>query len=167
MAGAVEGTTPLAERSLITSRVGTSSGGINTAALSRNTGGGGWATARHPGGEPGRSFGAAGGAAQRSGESDKPSRSRDEIERMFDRNKGAIYTLYNARAAREPGAPRQGGLASDDRADGRVTVCEMVSSRARHPDLEQKLVQRVLLFQFDAEDVEAIMTTKPIHFFPA
>ena len=39
--GAGRSDTPFAERSLITSRVGTASGGINTAALSRNTGGGG------------------------------------------------------------------------------------------------------------------------------
>ena len=51
--------------------------------------------------------------------------------------------------------------------DGRVTSCEVVSSELNDPDLEQKLVQRVLLFQFDAKDVESITTTKPIDFFPA
>ena len=34
-------------------------------------------------------------------------------------------------------------------------------------DLERKLVQRVKLFRFEAKDVEAITTTKPIDFFPA
>ena len=38
---AADSNAPFAERSLITSRVGTASGGINTAALSRNTGGSG------------------------------------------------------------------------------------------------------------------------------
>jgi TonB family protein len=51
--------------------------------------------------------------------------------------------------------------------DGVVTACEIVSSELGDPDLEQKLVQRVLLFQFEAKDVDAITTTKPIDFFPA
>ena len=34
-------------------------------------------------------------------------------------------------------------------------------------DLERKLVQRIKLFRFEAKDVEAITTTKPIDFFPA
>jgi hypothetical protein len=42
-----------------------------------------------------------------------------------------------------------------------------VSSELGDPDLEQKLVQRVLLFQFEPRDVETITTTKPIDFFPA
>jgi hypothetical protein len=34
-------------------------------------------------------------------------------------------------------------------------------------ELERKLVARVKLFRFEARDVEAITTTKPIDFFPA
>ena len=90
-----------AERALVTSRVGTASGGINTAALSRNTGGsglGGRETTQVE--NPVEGFVEAGGAAQRSGDSNKAPRSREEIERVFDANKGRIFTLYN-RALRE------------------------------------------------------------------
>ncbi len=165
--GAVAGDTPFAERSLITSRVGSASGGINTAALSRNTGGtglGGRATTQVE--NPVEAFGPAGGAAQRSGESDKPSRSREEIERVFDRNKGAIYTLYNRALRENPALQGKVVLRLTIGADGRVTFCEVVSSELNDPDLEQKLVQRVMLFQFDAREVESITTTKPIDFFP-
>jgi hypothetical protein len=48
-----------------------------------------------------------------------------------------------------------------------VTFCEIVSSELGDPDLEAKLVARVKMFSFDAKDVEAITTTKPIDFFPA
>ena len=48
-----------------------------------------------------------------------------------------------------------------------MTFCEVVSSELDDPDLEQKLVQRVQLFQFEPSEVEAITTTKPIDFFPA
>ena len=103
LAGKVEGTAPLAERSLITSRVGTSSGGINTAALSRNTGGGGIgdrATTKVE--SPVEGLAVAGGAAQRTGESNKAARSREEIERVFDVNKGSIYALYNRALRQNP-----------------------------------------------------------------
>ena len=50
---------------------------------------------------------------------------------------------------------------------GQVTMCEVVSSELGDPDLERKLVQRIKLFRFEARDVEAITTTKPIDFFPA
>ena len=51
--------------------------------------------------------------------------------------------------------------------DGTVTMCEVVSSELGAPDLERKLVQRVLLFRFEGKDVEIMTTTKPIDFFPA
>jgi hypothetical protein len=43
----------------------------------------------------------------------------------------------------------------------------VVSSELGDEDLESKLVQRVRMFRFEAKDVEAITTTKPIDFFPA
>ena len=50
---------------------------------------------------------------------------------------------------------------------GEVTLCEVVSSELGDPDLERKLVLRIKQFRFEARDVEAITTTKPIDFFPA
>jgi len=168
LSGKVDTASPLAERSLITSRVGTSSGGINTAALSRNTGGGGLGDRTTTKVEsPVESLAVAGGAAQRSGDSNKGSRSREEIERVFDLNKGSIYTLYNRALRSNPALQGKLVLRLTIAPDGRVTFCEVVSSELGDPDLEQKLVQRVLLFQFEPRDVETITTTKPIDFFPA
>jgi TonB family protein len=159
---------PLAERSQITSRVGRASSGINTAALSRNTGGNGLAGRSTTQVEsPVEGFETVGGAAQRSGESDKPSRSREEIERTFDRNKGAIYALYNRALRANPTLQGKVVLRLTIAADGHVTFCEIVSSELGDPELEQKLVQRVLLFEFEPKNVESITTTKPIDFFPA
>jgi TonB family protein len=168
LAGAAEGTAPASERSLITSSVGAGSGGINTASLSRNTGGSGLAgRATTQVDNPVDGFGPAGGSATRSGESNRGSRSREEIERVFDRNKGAIYALYNRALRENPALEGKLVLRLTISSDGTVTFCEVVSSELGDPDLEQKLVQRVLLFQFEAKDVESITTTKPIDFFPA
>ena len=151
------------------SRVGSGSGGINTAEFSRNTGGGGLVARETTQVEsPVEGFGPAGGAAQRSGESTRGSRSREEIEVVFDRNKGAIFALYNRALRVNPALEGKLVLRLTIAPDGRVTFGEVVSSELGDPDLEQKLVQRVLLFQFEArDDVEAITTTKPIDFFPA
>jgi len=167
--GAATSDTSFAERSLITSRVGTASGGINTAALSRNTGGsgiGGRETTQVE--NPVEGFAEAGGAAQRTGASDRASRSREEIERVFDANKGRIFTLYNRALRENPALQGKVVLRLTIAADGRVTHCEIVSSELNDPALESGLVQRVLQFQFEPrDDVESITTTKPIDFFPA
>lgn len=157
------------ERSLITSNVAGGSGGINTANMSRNTGGsglGGRSTTRVASPVSGVGSGN-GNNVRRTGNSGKASRSQEEIELVFDKNKGAIFRLYN-RALRED-STLQGKLVLrlTIAPSGAVTMCEVVSSELNNPELERKLVQRVKLFKFAAKDVEAITTTKPIDFFPA
>lgn len=156
------------ERSMITSKAGTASRGITTANLSRNTGGSGLAgrstTAID---SPVASVGQAGGGARRTGTSGKASRSREEIELVFDRNKGAIFALYNRALRIDPTLEGKLVLRLTIAPSGEVTFCEIVSSELNDPELERKLVQRVKLFRFEAKDVEAVTTTKPIDFFPA
>jgi protein TonB len=156
------------ERSMITSNVGTSSGGINTASMSRNTGGtqiAGRSTTQVA--SPVAGIGQPGAGASRQGSSGKASRSREEIELVFDKNKGAIFALYNRALRRDPSLEGKLVLRLTIAPDGSVTMCEIVSSELGDEELERKLVQRVKLFRFEAKDVEAITTTKPIDFFPA
>lgn len=157
------------ERSMITSKVGTASAGINTASLSRNTGGTGIAGRSTTQVEsPVAGIGQAdAGGARRSGTSGKASRSREEIELVFDKNKGAIFALYNRALRQDPTLEGKLVLRLTISPSGEVTLCEIVSSELGDPDLESKLVQRVKLFRFEARDVEPITTTKPIDFFPA
>jgi TonB family protein len=155
------------ERSMITSKVGTASRGINTAAMSRNTGGSGIAgrsTTQVK--SPVAGIGPAGGAS-RTGSSGKASRSREEIELVFDKNKGVIFALYNRALRKDPTLEGKLVLRLTIAPNGQVTMCEVVSSELNDPELENKLVQRIKMFRFEAKDVEAITTTKPIDFFPA
>ena len=154
------------ERSMITSKAGTASGGINTASMSRNTGGTGIA-GRNTTRVSSPVAGLQGPGASRVGSSGKASRSREEIELVFDRNKGAIFALYNRALRQDPSLEGKLVLRLTIAPNGRVTMCEVVSSELNDAELERKLVQRVKLFQFEAKDVEAITTTKPIDFFPA
>lgn len=156
------------ERSMITSKVGTASGGINTANMSRNTGGTGLSARNTTSIEsPVDAVGQSAGGARRTGTSGKASRSREEIELVFDKNKGAIFALYNRALRMDPSLEGKLVLRLTIAPNGQVTACEVVSSELGDEDLERKLVQRVLLFRFDAKDVEPITTTKPIDFFPA
>jgi periplasmic protein TonB len=156
------------ERSMITSKVGVASGGINTARMSRNTGGAGLgARATTKVESPVAAVGESAGGARRSGTSSKASRSREEIELVFDRNKGAIFALYNRALREDPTLAGKLVLRLTIAPSGEVTFCEVVSSELGNEDMERKLVQRVKLFRFEARDVEAVTTTKPIDFFPA
>lgn len=156
------------ERSMITSKAGTASAGINTATMSRNTGGSGLSGRTTTAIEsPVQSVGQQAGGARRTGSSGKASRSREEIELVFDRNKGAIFALYNRALRMDPTLEGKLVLRLTIAPSGEVTFCEVVSSELGDQDLERKLVQRVRMFRFAAKDVEPVTTTKPIDFFPA
>ena len=159
-----------AERSLITSKAGSGSGGITSANASRGFGTGAGSLTGHnttavTSGIAKSGLNARGPAA--SGGGGKPARSREEIELVFDRNKGRIYSLY-ARALRD-NAELQGKLVLEFTIapTGEVTMCRVVSSELKDPDLERKIIALVRLFRFDPKDVDSVTTTKPIDFFPA
>jgi len=157
------------ERSLITSKVGTSSGGINTASLSRGYGGGAGSLTGHNTTQVSSATLAAQGTnkVERGAGSGKASRSEEEIAMIFDRNKGAIYALYTRALRDKPDLQGKVVLELTIGADGSVLKCDIVSSELNDPELERKLVARIKLFQFEAKDVGTITVTKPIDFFPA
>lgn len=163
------GETTSSERSLITSKVGAGSGGINTASLSRGYGGGAGSLAGHNTTQVTSAVLAAKAedGVKRGSGSTKAARSREEIELIFDRNKGAIYALYSRALRDKPELKGKLVLELTIAPSGDITRCEVVSSELNDPDLERKLVARIKLFKFEARDVEAITTTKPIDFFPA
>lgn len=174
-------------RSLITSNATGGSGGINTAAYSRDTGGGGLAgrsttlvegvAGGAGGGGPGgvqhgraggtgSGAGGAGGALQR-GTSGKASRSIEEIKLVFERNKGAIYAIYNRALREEPSLQGRVVLELKIAPSGQVTDLRVVSSELRAAELESKLLARIRQFDFGAKDVDAITVTWPVDFLPS
>ena len=157
------------ERSLITSRVGTSSGGINTSSLSRGYGGGAGSLTGHSTTQVSSATLAAQGTnkVERGAGSGKASRSEEEIAMVFDRNKGAIHALYTRALRDKPDLQGKLVLELTIDADGSIIRCEVLSSELNDPDLERKLVSRVKMFRFEAKDVGTITVTKPIDFFPS
>jgi periplasmic protein TonB len=158
-----------AERSMITSKVGAASAGI-TSTSSRGFGTGAGSLTGHETATVTSAIAHSGldnRGATRTGSSGKAARSREEIELVFDKNKGTIYTLY-ARALRDH-PELQGKLVLEFTIapSGEVTMCRVVSSELHNEELENKIVTRVKSFRFEPKDVETITTTKPIDFFPA
>jgi protein TonB len=180
-------------RALITSNATGGSGGINTAAYSRNTGGGGLAGRATTlvegaigggggggaggGGARGRGDGTgsgvggtggtgAGGTLHRSG-SGKASRSIEDVKIVFDRNKGSIYAIYNRALREEPSLQGRIVLKLTIAASGSVVECRIVSSELHTPELEGKLLARIRQFDFGAKDVDPMIVTWPVDFLPS
>ena len=154
------------ERSIIAAKAGSGSGGISTAGMSRDTGGDGLAgrnTTRVA--SPVAAMADAGPSVVKGGSA--PSRSREEIELIFEYNKGAIFALYNRALRRDPSLQGKIVLELTIAPSGVVTACAVISSELQDPEMERKLVQRVKMFRFQDKDVATVTTTKPIDFFPA
>jgi protein TonB len=159
-----------AERSLITSKVGEGSGGITSASTSRGFGSGAGSLTGHDTTTVSSQIARSGldtRGPTRTGSSGKASRSREEIELVFDSNKGAIHALYSRALRDMPALQGKMVLEFTIAPSGEVTMCRVVSSDLNDSELEQKIIARVKLFRFQAKDVEAVTTTKPIDFFPA
>jgi len=158
------------ERNLITSQAGRASGGINPANLARGFGGGAGAIGTHSTTQVQHGAGLdpnAGGRVQRTGTSGKSSRAREEVEIVFDRNKGALYALYGRALRDQPELAGKLVLEFTIAPTGEITMCRVVSSELNDPELEKKIVARVRLIRFKPADVEPLTVSKPIDFFPA
>jgi protein TonB len=178
-------------RALITSNATQGSGGINTAGYSRDSGGGGLAgrattlvegvAGGGGGGGPGGGGGRAGsgtgsgsggkslaqGGTLQKGSSGKASRSIEEIKLVFERNKGAIYALYNRALRDEPALQGKVVLELKIAPSGQVEGLRIVSSELKAEELEKKLLARIRQFDFGAKDVDLMVVTWPVDFLPS
>jgi len=184
-------------RNLITSNATGGSGGINTAAYSKNTGGGGLAgrsttmvegvigggggggaggggargrgdgTGSGVGGYGGNGTGAGPGGTATRGGGGKASRSIEDVRLVFERNKGSIYAIYNRALREEPGLQGKVVLKLSISPEGHVTDVRIESSDLKAPELEQKLLARIRQFDFGAKDVNLMVVSYPVDFLPS
>lgn len=156
-----------AQRSIITSNASSGSGGIATSGLSRDVGGGGLGTVRTSKVHSSLADQLAAAADRRVVGFGKASRTDEEIQIVFDRNKAALYALYNRQLRINPSLQGKVVLKLTIAPSGRVTMCKVVSSSLHAPALERQIAERVRLFNFGAKKVEAVTITYPIDFLPA
>lgn len=160
------------DRSMITSGVTKGSGGINAAAYSRDTGGvalSGRATTHVKSGLGESTKKAAGATGAGGGNSDGgggAARSEEEIRKVMEQHKGAIFSIYN-RALRE-NAALQGKVVVKIVIDpsGHIVDASIVSSELKDPDLEAKLLQRIRLISFPSSNVALTTLNYSFDFLP-
>ncbi|MBN1379185.1 MAG: AgmX/PglI C-terminal domain-containing protein [Gammaproteobacteria bacterium] len=154
-------------RSLITAQAGQGSGGLGGYALSRDVAGSGLAgrgTSRVTGAIIGSEF----GDAQRPlADSIRGSRTDEEIQLVFDRNKSALYNIYQRALRQDPTLKGKIVLKITIDPAGNVLKAVVSSSDLGDKDLELKIAARVKLFNFGAKDVDTITISYPIDFLPA
>jgi protein TonB len=179
----------LPSRALITSNATQGSGGINTAAYSRDTGGGGLAgrattlvegvAGGGGGGGPGGGGGRAGAGKGGDGGAGQQARAARCKRAAAARAAGPSKTSsWSSSATRAPStrcttarcattrAAGQGGAGAEDRARRPGAGLRIVSSELKAEELEGKLLARIRQFDFGAKDVDLMVVTWPVDFLP-
>ncbi len=155
-------------RRMVTTSAPGSSGGINLADISRNTGGGGGGLEGVALTRVASSIGAGDGPARPMAGGASAGRTDEEIQIVFDRYKAALYRLYNRELRKDPTLRGQIVIKLTIEPDGTVSLCQLHASDMDAPVLAQQVVDRVATFNFGAkEDIVAMTIIYPIDFLPA
>lgn len=108
-----------------------------------------------------------GGTAASSKRASGSTRTESEIARVFEENKGAIYSMYNRALRGDPSLQGKVVLEITIEPDGSVSDCRIVSSDLRNPEFEKKIIARVKLFRFKPGNVRQAIIKYPIDFVPS
>jgi len=94
-------------------------------------------------------------------------RSEEAIQEILDRNKGAMYTLYNRELRKDDSLQGKLVMSITIAPTGKVTRCVILSSELDAASLEQQLVALIKRIDFgNRPGVPAVTTKIPIEFFP-
>lgn len=153
-----------AASNILTAKAGSGSGGINTGSLSNQTGGGSLSGRSATG--VSSNIGS-GGTGTRRTVGGKAGRSQEEIERVFQKNKGSIFAIYNRALRKDPSLQGKVVLELTILPSGKVTKCRIISSELNAKSFERKLTIKVKSFRFKKKDVATVTVTYPIDFLPS
>lgn len=152
------------ERALITSKVGSGSAGINTSRMSRSTGS--TQLAARTATEVKSSITKA-PLKKKSRKGHVASRSQEDIQIVFDKNKSAIFNIYNRALRKNPTLQGKLVFRLSIAPSGKVTSITLVSSELGDKKLERKLLARIKMINFGAKPVGSVTINYPIDFLPA
>jgi acetolactate synthase small subunit len=161
------------QRALVVAQAEAGSGGISTASLSRDVGGGG--NGKKLGGvtftRVTSSIGTAGaakGADRPLSSGPGPSRTDEEIQIVFDRYKATLYRIYNRELRNDPTLRGKMILRITIEPNGEVSACRIDSTDLASRALSAEIVDRVRKFNFGPKaNVPRITILYPIDFLPA
>ncbi len=142
-------------------------GGAGTAGVSRTQSGQGLGKRRTTTIDSPVGFGRDTSKAGEGGTKGKTGRSLDEIQLTFDRAQGSFNAMYIRSLRENPGLSGKVVLSLTIASSGKVTDASIVSSELGDPELERKVLARVLLLDFGPKDVPAFTYPNfPIRFAP-
>lgn len=104
---------------------------------------------------------------KRRGKDGKARRTTEDIQLVFDRNKGSIFSLYRRALRDNPALEGTLVLRLVIQPSGEVSKVEVVSSELEDENLERKIVLKIRRINFGALDVEVWDDTYPINFVPS
>ena len=151
--------------SILTARAGSSSGGINTGRMARTAESTKLAkreTAKVSSNIGTKNQSTLGGKKTRTA-----GRTDEEIQLVFDKNKGAIDRIYTKALRTDPSLEGKLVLKLTIAPSGKVTKISVVSSELNSPNLEKRLMSRIKLFNFGSKNVGTITVTYPVVFLPS
>ncbi len=97
----------------------------------------------------------------------RKARSEDEIQEILNRNKRAIYRIYNRELRKNPSLRGKVVVSITIAPAGQVTRSRVVYSELKAESLEQKLILLIKRIDFGSKPGVPTVTTKvPIEFFP-
>ena len=155
------------DRSVISSQAKTTSGGINTAAMSRDTGG--VALSGRETTQVKSTLAKAGGIGTEAVEREsreKGYRSDDEIRAVMDKSKGAVFAIYNRALRKNPALEGKVTLELVIEPNGQVSAVKVIASELEDRSLESKLIARVRMIAFGTRDVLRTTLKYSFDFFP-
>ena len=94
-------------------------------------------------------------------------RSAEEVERVFQKNKGAIFSIYNRALRKNPSLAGKVVVELTIDPNGKVIKVTIVSSELDDKKLERKLALKIKKFIFASANVPQITVSYPIDFLPS
>lgn len=155
------------ERSVISSNVKADSGGIRAANLSRDTGG--VALSGRKTTKISSSIGGKAGHAVKAGSSASApvgGRSDEEIRRVMDTNKGAIFSIYNRALRRDPALQGKFVFEMVIEPNGAISGLNLLSSELGDDKLAAKILARIRMIRFGAAAVLKTRVNYSFDFLP-
>ncbi|HED36201.1 MAG TPA: TonB family protein [Gammaproteobacteria bacterium] len=143
-----------------------SSGGINNNRLASSTGGSKLGGRRTTTVKSNIDTGPAAKPVRR-GKSGKAIRPEYEIEQVFQKNKSAIYAIYNRALRKDPSLQGKVVIELTIAPNGKVIKARILSSDLNNPKLEKKLIARVKRFRFKPGNSAKVTVKYPIDFLPS
>ena len=93
-------------------------------------------------------------------------RSDDAIRQVMDRNKGAIFAIYNRALRKNPALEGKLVFEMVVNPAGTVTELTLLSSELEDDALSRKILARIRMIQFGAEDVSSTRVNYSFDFLP-